>query len=146
VGTDPTQPHPTHFDPKNGASKFFWLADIHIHDYTMSQPQSNISWTPNTVKTLNVSILMGCDTMSWGKQFTLFQKFVMMSPLRSNSPRSTGQLDPDKQRTRNIWNMMTHSPRCCVTFQKNVILCKNAVTSDLTQPENLYPNIYIYLY
>jgi hypothetical protein len=23
VGTDPTQPHPTHFDPKNGASKFF---------------------------------------------------------------------------------------------------------------------------
>jgi hypothetical protein len=23
VGTDPTQPHPTHFDPENGASKFF---------------------------------------------------------------------------------------------------------------------------
>jgi hypothetical protein len=43
VGTDPTQPHPTHFDPKNGASKFFGLADIHVHDYTVSQPQLNIS-------------------------------------------------------------------------------------------------------
>lgn len=137
VSIDPTQPHLTHFDPENGAHKFFWVAGIHIHNYTMSQPQLNISWTTNTVKTLNVSILLGCDAMLWGKQFTVFHRIIMTLPSRSDSPRRIGQLGPDTEGTLNIWNMMTHSPRCCVTFQKNLIPCKNAMTSNLIQPENL---------
>jgi hypothetical protein len=36
---------------------------------------------------------------------------------------------------------------CHVTSQKTWIFCNNAVrTSNLTKPENLYPNIYVYLY